>query len=343
MTDLIVVHAMEEDVDGGDNGSKMRVFMRLLHRSGLTSRADTVFIFPSTTMDSDSSVFRRIIREENDSLLKLVRWYKELNHSVPSFDVTQFWKKEKYSGETIWGKKIRGDYSNNSDVETESTRYGSVVGFDSDELDPENSLSGFFDGHVPPSLRRWACYPMILGRVRRNYKHIMLVDMKNILLLGDPLGRVRNRSPESVFLYSTSSKHAKKNSDKTRQVNSAVVLGGARGVRRLSNAMLTEIVRAAMQQHKGKHSLTESGILNQLVRNEFILKDSVNLITSTESIPDTSSLTVLNRNPGSRFTVVQHGNHDINFVIMKHICSFEVDSSVYRDCEQSKNIKEMKA
>nr|POF11233.1 hypothetical protein CFP56_78884 [Quercus suber] len=65
-------------------------------------------------------------------------------------------------------------------------------------------------------------------------------------------------------------------------------MGGARGVRRLSNSMLTEIVRAAMQ-HKKKNSVTESAILSQLIANEFLLKN-VNLVTNTESIPETSSL-----------------------------------------------------
>src|SRR5581483_4724196 len=40
----------------------------------------------------------------------------------------------------------------------------------------------------------YTCYPMILGRVRRNFKHVMLVDVNKVLLLGDPLGRVKNAS-----------------------------------------------------------------------------------------------------------------------------------------------------
>ncbi|KAK9289780.1 hypothetical protein L1049_007939 [Liquidambar formosana] len=263
MNDLVVVHVMEDEI-----GDHLRLFLRVLHRSGFTARADVVFIFPSHLV---SSVFDSAIREENDSFLKLVRFYREFNHtggnsnSVVGFDLTQFvkhGKKEKERGEPIWGRKIRGNYSD-SDGEAELS-YGSVVGFDAAELDPENSLAGFLD-HVPMSLRRWACYPMLLGRVRRNYKHIMLVEVKNTLILGDPLGRVRNRSPESVYLPTTapaskSSKHNRKNSDKTRPVNPSIIMGGARGVRRLSNAVLTEIVRATMQR-KGKNSVTESGIL----------------------------------------------------------------------------------
>ncbi|XVF56158.1 hypothetical protein PTKIN_Ptkin06aG0094800 [Pterospermum kingtungense] len=123
---------------------------------------------------------------------------------------------------------------------------------------------------------------MLLGRVRRNFKHIMLLDVKNLMLLSDPLGRVRNRSPDSVFLFtkeSSSGKHSKRNSEKTQshaQVNSAILMGGAKGIRRLANTMLTEIVRATMQ-HKKKKSISESGILSQLVGSGYILKN-INLI-----------------------------------------------------------------
>lgn len=115
--------------------------------------------------------------------------------------------------------------------------------------------------------------PELLGRVRRNFKHVMLVDVREVLLLGDPLSRIRSRSPETVQLLSieantahTSNKqHAKKNlvkqSQSQKPVNSAVVMGGARGVRRLSNAMLTEIVRVTTQ-HKKKNAVTESGLFN---------------------------------------------------------------------------------
>uniref|UniRef100_A0A2N9FLA0 DUF7780 domain-containing protein n=1 Tax=Fagus sylvatica TaxID=28930 RepID=A0A2N9FLA0_FAGSY len=269
MNDLVVGHVVEDVKE-----EELRLFVRLLHRSGLTAKADVVFIFPNSSF---SSRFDFIVKEENDSFFKLVRHYKDLNGTsqkrVMGFDVKQFTKKEKKEmGENIWGRKRvqRSNFSSNLDGdeeegEAESTRlnYGSVVSFDSPDLDPENSLAGFSRPHV-----------------------------KNSVLLGDPLVRVRNRNPVSVYLStSSSSKHGKKNSDKTQShfpVNSAVIMGGARGVRRLSNAMVTEIVRAAMQ-HKKKNSVTESGILSQLIANEFILKN-INLVIYTESIPDPSSL-----------------------------------------------------
>ncbi|XP_004304348.1 PREDICTED: uncharacterized protein LOC101310142 [Fragaria vesca subsp. vesca] len=345
MTDLVVGHV---DVDVTE--PELRLFLRLLHRSGLTARADIVFIFAS-------SKFRSAIQEENEYFLNLVRRHRESNSTTSTsqtnhkpgsssssgFDVSQFLKLgKKETEEPLWGKKS-SIHSNSSDEtdQAESTQliYGSVVGFEVGELDPENSLRGFLDHVAPMSLRRWACYPMLLGRVRRNFKHIMLVDVKNSVVLGDPLGRVRHKSAESVLLSTMPNKHcSKKISDPTQShcpVNSAVITGGARGIRRMSTTVLTEIVRAAMQQQqqqrKRKTPVTESGILSQLVGNQFISKN-INLVTSTDSIPDPNSVA-----PGLLLShaVIQRGNsnHDeLNSIIMKQICSSEIDSSVYRDC-----------
>lgn len=346
MNDFVVAHVVE-DVKEDD----FRLFSRALHRSGITARADLVFLFASSSF---SSRFGSVIQEENDSFLKLIRHYKDSNSTTSpkrkaAFDVTHFTKagtrEKKEFGEPIWGKRVRSNY-NDSDGgggEAESTQlsYGSVVGFEASELDPENSLAGFLD-HIPLSLRRWACYPMLLGRVRRNFKHVILVDVKNSILVGDPLGRVRNRSPLSVHLStkpeSFSGKHGKTSSDKTHsrfQVNSAVIMGGTRGVRRLSSAMLTDIVRASMQ-HKKKNSVAESTILSQLVASDFQSKN-INLITSTESNPDMSLLAGLNSGSSTSswdYPVIPLGNsnHDFSSVIRKLICLSEADSCVYRDC-----------
>uniref|UniRef100_A0A6M2EQ76 DUF7780 domain-containing protein n=1 Tax=Populus davidiana TaxID=266767 RepID=A0A6M2EQ76_9ROSI len=345
MSDLVVAHVMEET-----NEAEFRLFLRVLHRSGLTARADAVFVFPSSLF---ATRFESLIQEENDSFLKLVNYYKQLNRtshdsvSASSFDVGQFFKSvKKQMGEPLWGKRIRadgsGNFSESGEGEGELTllSYGSVVGFEASELDPENSLAGFLD-HVPMSLRRWACYPMLLGRVRRNFKHVMLVDLKKVVFFRDPLGRVRNRSPESVSIRikqeSCSNKHHRKTTEQTQtncQVNSAILMGGARGIRRLSSAMLTEIARAAMQ-HKKKSSVTESGILTQLVGKVHILK-IIDLITATESIPGMSSLTGSNLSLWNNYSIIQLGVNSnsemINSIITRQICSWEVESSVYSDC-----------
>ncbi|KAM1197441.1 hypothetical protein ACFX2I_009027 [Malus domestica] len=334
MPDLVVAHVNDDVTE-----PELRLFLRLLHRSGLTSRADVAFVFASSGLR-----FGSVIREENASFFELLRRYGGLNRTAAAgkksgsgFDASQFVKAgQKEIEEPLWGRK-----GVNSEGEGEFTRfsYGSVVGFEAGELDPENSLSGFVDHVVPMSLRRWACYPMLLGRVRRNFKHIMLADAKNSVVVGDPLSRVRHRSPESVLLFTMppplAGKHGKKNSDSTQShgaVNSVVITGGARGVRRLSNTVLTEIVRATMQ-HKKKSTVTESGVLSQLVAKAFVTK-SINLVTSSESVPDPSSIGGAARLSGGH-TIIQRGNsnhEELNSVIMKQICLLEIDSSVYRDC-----------
>lgn len=340
MADLTVVH-VSEDVGEED----LRLFLRLFHRSGVTAKSDSVFVFPSPVF---SSRFGSIIREENELFLKLLGRYRNLNgtanrSAAAGFDVTQFLKKreKKEPEEPIWGKKVKRLVNDSNGGEDELTRlsYGSVVSFDAAEIDPENSLSGFSD-HIPMSLRRWACYPMLLGRVRRNFKHVMLVDAKNSLLLGDPLGRVRNKGAESVILFPN--KHSKRNSEKSNShqiVNPAIVIGGARGIRRLSNAAVVEIARILMQ-HKKKNWVSDSGVLSHLVNSEFLLKN-VKVIMATESIPEASSLAGVELDSVGSWSAAekkmfQRGNNgnsrEINSIIMKKICSSEIDSCVYSDC-----------
>ncbi|MCD7465321.1 hypothetical protein HAX54_001037 [Datura stramonium] len=271
MSDLIVAHVVESVTV-----KELKWFTRLLYRSKITSKSDILFIFPSKSVPFDTA-----IAEENSSFLKHFHGYKEnFFNSTSNFDATHFFisrKKANESSEPIWGRKKGSNFSKEEEDDgTESTRvsYGSVVGFYADELDPENSLTGFLD-HVPMNLRRWACYPMLLGRIRRNFKHIMLVDVKEMFTLSDPLSRV-------LVSTVTQSNHLRKNSNHKRQANPAIIMGGSRGIRRLSNAMLMEIVRESMQQKKKKkNSVTESVLFNQLVGNEFILKN-VDLISLTE-------------------------------------------------------------
>ncbi|CAN1256270.1 hypothetical protein LINPERPRIM_LOCUS9263 [Linum perenne] len=358
MAELVVGHVAEDTT-----GDEFRLFLRLLHRSGVTSRADVVFLFAAS---GSRSGFETVIREENESFFGLLQQHCSMNRSDSKSDsdsppwsrfasarfVRKANRKEMSATAAVepslWGKKIRlnGSDINGSDVNstTESTQgasYGSVVGFDANELDPENSLSGFVHNPVIISLRRWACYPMLLGRVKRNFKHIILADVKSALILpgGDPLTRVRNRAPESV-MYFTAAKHDKRGH---RTVNPAVLIGGARGVRRFSSAMLTEIVRAAMQQqqqHKRKPSggVTESTVLTRLLigsSGEHILKN-VKMIASAESITDSGAL----REAGNHnYSLIQRvnsgGNHMISSLIMRRICSCDrkdLLSPVYRDC-----------
>ncbi|XP_042052220.1 uncharacterized protein LOC121797649 [Salvia splendens] len=319
MTELVVAHALDSLTR-----DDLKSFLRLFHRSPLASKSDLLILFPSKTAAFDAAIL-----EENDSFLKLLTRYKSSNvsHSSASFDVTHFTKlskRERKSGEPIWGRRIRNNSTGN---ESARVSYGSVAGFDVEELDPENSLSGFLD-HVPMSLRRWACYPMLLGRVRRNFKHVMLVDVKEFLILGDPLGRVRTQSLESVLV----TRHGKRNS----RVDSGVLMGGSRGIRRVCSKMLTDIVRATMhQQVKKKNPVSELGLFNQLVGNDYVLKE-VNLIVSTESLGEVSSLSGSgSHNLLSKHGLIRRGKNttlDVNSALITHLCSFPIDSTVYSEC-----------
>ncbi|XP_058738232.1 uncharacterized protein LOC131610333 [Vicia villosa] len=311
MSDLLISHVSDETTH-----DDFRFFLRLLHRSTIVSSTDVVFIFSSP---SSTSSFSPIIQQENHSFTKLLH-----SNNNTFFNNSRFLHKgNNHIGETLWGNKLKT--LNNVTAGSTSLSYGSVLSFDATELDPENSLSGFLD-RVPFTLRRWACYPMLLGRVRRNFKHVMLVDTKSVLILRDPFSRVKNRSPESVLLFN---KHGKKTQSTQRAVLPSVIIGGARGVRRLSNAVMVEIVRAATQHRKKKNSVSESSVLSQLASNEFLLRSkNVELIVLNELVPEASSLS------GHNHAIIQrgNGNHDFNSVIKKQICSSVVDSSVYRDC-----------
>lgn len=259
MSDLIVAHVIESVTV-----QELKLFIKLIYRSKISSKSDILFVFPKKSV-----LFENTIVEENTSFFKLINAY-EYNSTI--FDSTH--NKAKASEEPIWGRKKQ---SNFIDEEAESIQlsYGSVIGFYADELDPENSLSGFMD-HVPMNLRRWACYPMLFGRIKRNFNRIILVNVKEIFLLGDSPSRIKNLSlnQTQVLVF------RRKNFEKThkKQVSAEIIMGGLRGIRRLSNAMLIKIIQESMQQKK-KNSINESVLFNQVIRNEFMMKN-VELILS---------------------------------------------------------------
>ncbi|KAK1412924.1 hypothetical protein QVD17_34534 [Tagetes erecta] len=332
MNDLVICHVPESVTV-----TEVKSFLRAFHRSGLFSKSDLVFIFPSFTTPE---LHDNVIREENKAFIKLVRKFhselskqSNMSHFPASFDLNQFvkLKKDLNNRDPIWGRKTKtglnpnpilksiSNWSNDGETELTRTSYGSVVGFGVGELDPENSLSGFMD-HVSLSLRRWASYPMLLGRVRRNFKHVILVNVKHVLLIGDALTGVKNTSPETVFLSPTKHNH------KTA-INPSLVTGGARGVRRLSAAMLTEIVRHTTR-NKRKTPVSESAILSRLATNEFVSKN-IRLVTLTELIPEVSSLSGV---VIAKHKVIRRGNSNIDVEITKRICSFTIEASVYMEC-----------
>ncbi|KAI4331493.1 hypothetical protein MLD38_029679 [Melastoma candidum] len=123
-----------------------------------------------------------------------------------TFDATHFvrkTRKDKEAGEPLWGKRTRSNYSEAGAAVTDQKSrpsYGSMVSFEAAKLDPEGSLLGFLD-HVSMSLPRWSCYSMLLGRLRRNFKHVMLIDVKNWVVLSDPFVEVQDKNSETVVIW----------------------------------------------------------------------------------------------------------------------------------------------
>ncbi|XP_028761554.1 uncharacterized protein LOC114720109 [Neltuma alba] len=258
---------------------EFRLFLRVLHRSGLTASADVVFMFDSASL---SSRFTPIIQEENDSFLKMVKKGTEI-------------------AEPLWGARTRSNLTNpetgngGSEEIVPLLSYGSVLRFD-----PESSIRRTrWPGSKrrPPEFEKMGVLPDVARSGQAEFQACNARRREEMVVVKDPLGRVRNRSPETILLHrhpessSFSMTQSRNNSEKTQgggRVNSAIIMGGGKGIRRLSNAMLTQIVRWAMKK-RANNSVSEAAVLSHLVGNRFTLKN-VNLITANESISDTRSV-----------------------------------------------------
>jgi len=68
MQELIVAHLTEDT-----SSEELRLFLRSLHRSGSTARADVVLLFPCSPMPT---AMAKVIQEEEDSFQKLLVEFK---------------------------------------------------------------------------------------------------------------------------------------------------------------------------------------------------------------------------------------------------------------------------
>lgn len=337
MTELLVAHLTENTTE-----DDFRWFLRTLHRSGLTARADVVFIFPSPPTSSFHDL-STVIQQEDDSFTKLLLHHINNNTISPStplslptrFNPSLF--KNNRSGDPLWGYRNHTNSSSGEKDELGGLSWGSVVGFEASELDPEDSLAGFLN-RVPMHLRRWACYQMLLGRIRRNFKQVLLVGVSDIWVLGDVFSRVKTRSSEAIHLWTeTDDKFIKDRDlkDSKPSATASIVIGGIRSVRRLSNAVLMEIVRVATQR-KSRTRVSDSAVLTHLLWNSSLQKK---VKTVLQSLPNSNSIS--NRNGGNglsskRDFITRSGDFDGNLsaLIVREVCSSSsyVDSFVYRDC-----------
>lgn len=407
MNELVVGHIQEETSE-----NNIRWFLRTLHRSGATARADVVIIFPWSPVPPQ---ILGIIEEENKNFMKLfsslireasvqqtkaslnisdVELSKQvlassrivvnrgggefsgarLNSScrICGFNAAAFKKaalERRMSGvegganEPLWGLN-NGTQKTGSEETFFEPVWGSIVGFEVAELNPDDALLGFLD-QPPMGLRRWACYQMLLGKVRHKFKHVLLTDVKGVLVLGDAMAVVRKKSglylslqdrtwSEEWGLNFTKGKKSifkevygnelwsslEKKEREMRLVNSGVILGGIQPVRRLANAMMTEIVKVALQR-KSRNPFPDGVLLTYLLQKSSVLGKKVmehlHLVENPDSVvhslEKSKQKDLFFKKKSSPYTIL-HGYVDMNVTatVRDDICSSPADSVVYGDC-----------
>ncbi|CAK9233815.1 unnamed protein product [Sphagnum troendelagicum] len=222
MSELVVAHLAEST-----SVEDLRLFLRSLHCSGVPARADVVLLFPwrplppgmAAMIDQEDESFRELLLRENSSSSSIGDGFNAAAYwrSVDAFSGS----KSRASAEPVWGSRSS---SSSSSAGTDSTAaphrtpaswrgWGSVVGFDLQELDPANALRGFLE-NPPSELRRWVCYQILLGMVRHKFRNVLLTEAQGVFVLqqqqqqgggGDPLGPAR-RKAGSLFLFALDSR-----------------------------------------------------------------------------------------------------------------------------------------
>jgi hypothetical protein len=146
MPELVVAHLTETTTS-----EDLRFFLRGLHRSGMPARADVVLLYPWRPLPVELAA---VIRDEEVSFQKLLARFRKTRGDsaklsvfnpgayMRTMPVSDYGKRQ----DSMWGKGMVGDDESES---AEKVHYGAVVGFDVQELDPDDALSGFLDS--PPA------------------------------------------------------------------------------------------------------------------------------------------------------------------------------------------------
>eukprot|EP01018_Ginkgo_biloba_P029489 Gb_22425 [translate_table: standard] len=205
--ELIVAHLVE-----GAPGFELRTFLRTLLRSGAMARADLVLLFPRGSLTED---VHNVIQEESDFGYKKfsscfgsnivgvggdgnrsLDRCSSVNSSVSVFNSLAF---KSAAEETKRRRKNvtvnEGDFSSVPRPPGE----GSIMGFEMDELDPDNVLEAFIDD-PPAQLRRWLCYQMLLGLLKHKFRNVMLIRIGAAVILSDALSVIRKKSNALLLL-----------------------------------------------------------------------------------------------------------------------------------------------
>ncbi|KAL2623284.1 hypothetical protein R1flu_003489 [Riccia fluitans] len=220
MNELIVAHLEESTTH-----DELRLFLRTLHRSGATAKADVVLLFPSP-LSSNSMV--DVIQEEErswwgmmlelqptasphsskeptkESLRRALQQqekvapfqilFPESNCSISRFHAGAFWKAReegKPRGDSFWGSST--PQSEEMLVAVDWGDWGSLVGFEMQDLDSDEALKGFIK-EPGARLRRWISYQMLLGMVKSKFQHVLLAAVGEVLIIGDVLSATRKRT-----------------------------------------------------------------------------------------------------------------------------------------------------
>ncbi|KAG6545084.1 hypothetical protein Mapa_013467 [Marchantia paleacea] len=186
MSELIVAHA-SENMSCAD----FRLFLRTLHRSGATAKADVILLYDFLSarmmgiMQEEEMSFQRLLAESEGLVGVAAAAAEHANSSVGAFNIGAFWEPDDKSPRELVSMIEESD-------NVTLPRWGSIIGFEMQELDPDNALKGFLD--MPSmQLRRWLCYQMLLGVVKSKYKHVMLTEIEGVMILGDALSAVRRK------------------------------------------------------------------------------------------------------------------------------------------------------
>ncbi|CAM6050997.1 unnamed protein product, partial [Sphagnum compactum] len=313
MSELLVAHLVENTTT-----RDLRLFLRTLHRSGMTARADVVLLFPWRPLPA---AMVDVIREEEESFHKLltsssrplVVGAEAYRQSTKLSDMTAdtAMSKTSRSGRSVWGNPRPARVGEGSTAEAEEddgSSYGAIVGFDMQELDPADAMRAFIN-EPPAALRRWICYQILLGMVRQKYRHVMLSEVKGVLILKDMLAPLKKKDiglyvfakdrrwdedenenhhvqqllqhggqqklpglMEQVYGKQVWDSLEKEEKRRLRVLSSGVMMGGMRSVRSLASAMATEVVRVAILRKSAQQFLiNDEAILSYLVHKSSAL------------------------------------------------------------------------
>ncbi|CAM6111498.1 unnamed protein product [Calypogeia fissa] len=236
MTELIIAHLAEETT-----AEELRMFLRTLHRSGATARADVVLLFPwsltseiTRVIDEEDRSFQELILERQatapphtkkvpkqsdggepekgraqDSVAETTNQqqlsaFPSANFTISPFNAKAFWKsreeRKASRGDMVWDNSTVNEISDIM-AAVDWADWGSIVGFEMQDLDQDEVLKGFIED-PPAQIRRWICYQLLLGMMKSRYRIVLLTEVRGVFILRDVLAAARKKAfGQGINLY----------------------------------------------------------------------------------------------------------------------------------------------